>query len=182
MKVVEYLNDLKTAIDKLPIDKLDEVALKIKEVTDKGRRVFIIGNGGSFSTASHMVCDLAKGAKSDKLKVKALSLDNPAIMTALANDIHYEDFMAYQLDSYFEDGDMLITISASGNSPNVIKAVNEVKNRAYSLVGFTGKDGGELSRIVDINITVESDNYGIIEDLHLAFGHILKERLVELSE
>jgi D-sedoheptulose 7-phosphate isomerase len=135
----------------------------------------VIGNGGSAATASQIACDWAKTAQRDgKPLLRCMSLtDNVPFMTAIANDLGYEEVFARQLESYLRRGDVVVLISGSGNSSNIIKAAKFAKKKGAVTIGMTGFSGGKLRRLVDICLHVESDQYGVIEDLHMAVGSIL---------
>jgi len=137
--------------------------------------VFTLGNGGSASTASHMAADLAKntiGANMTRFRVMSLN-DNQAMLTALANDLGYEHVFREQLQNLIRAGDLLIAISASGNSPNVLNAIRYARRQSAEVVGMLGFEGGEAAGLVDVAIVVPSEHYGVIEDVHLVINHIL---------
>lgn len=136
--------------------------------------VHIFGNGGSHANASHTVADFVKTAMVDgKRRLRALCMsDNLPMLTAVGNDLSYQDSFAFQLESYARKGDLAVAISCSGNSPNIIKAVEVAKKIGVPIVGLTGLKGGKLGPMSDIHINVPSDNFGVIEDLHMSVGHI----------
>lgn len=145
--------------------------------------VAIAGNGGSASTASHMANDLVKAAHFDGqhgLSVRSL-VDNPSILTALANDIGYEAVFASQLDAFFGEGDVLVLISASGESPNVVAAARRARELGGSSIALLGFSGGTLAEIADITVVVATEHgeYGPVEDAHLALNHMISEALRE---
>ncbi len=184
MNVRNYIQTLKDSIDQLPIDRIEILIQVLHESRILGKQVFIMGNGGSASTASHFVCDLAKNTRKDgwpHFKVLGLT-DNMAIFSAYANDEGYENVFAQQLASLIRKGDIVIGISASGNSPNVLKAMEEaMKHNAYR-IGFTGFTGGKLSEMVDLNIHIPNDNYGIVEDIHMMLEHMTVNALQDRVE
>jgi len=142
-----------------------------------------MGNGGSASTASHFVCDLAKNTRRDGLphyRVIGLT-DNMAIFSAYANDEGYENVFAQQLANLILPGDIVIGISASGNSPNVINAIHEAKRHQVTTIGFTGFDGGRLGPLVDINIHVKSNVIEHVEDIHLMLEHMIVKAIKDRS-
>jgi D-sedoheptulose 7-phosphate isomerase len=179
----EYIAELKNVLDRLPYAVIDQVVQIIHQARIQGRRVFIMGNGGSASTASHMVCDLAKNTRKPgwpSLKVIGLA-DNMAIFSALANDEGYENVFVQQLANLVEKDDVVVAISASGNSKNVLKAV-ELANAAGALtVGFTGFDGGKLGQMAQVHLHVPSDCIEQVEDIHLMLDHMITKALKELS-
>jgi D-sedoheptulose 7-phosphate isomerase len=153
-----------------------------------GASVFIVGNGGSASTASHMAADLAKntiGAHMRRFRVMSLN-DNISLLTALANDDGYENVFREQLVNLIQPGDVLIAISASGNSPNVLRAIEYAQSRHAQTIGLLGFNGGRAAETVDSAILVHSHDYGVVEDAHLVLNHILvehfRERLDEEQE
>ncbi len=136
--------------------------------------VHIFGNGGSHANASHTVADFVKTAMVDgKRRLRALCMsDNLPMLTAVGNDLSYHDTFSFPLESYARKGDLAVAISCSGNSPNIIKAVEVAKKIGIPVVGLTGLKGGKLGPMSDIHINVPSDNFGVIEDLHMSVGHI----------
>ena len=139
----------------------------------------MIGNGGSASTASHMSCDLNKGASlfsEQPLRVMSLT-DNMAHFSALANDEGYESVFSGQLRNLLTEKDMLIGISASGNSPNCVAAFHLAKEKGAKVLGLLGFSGGTMAELADFCITVASNEYGPVEDAHLIINHIVTEKL-----
>jgi len=169
-----YIDELKSALDSLPIDKIEEAVEMIWGTYESGGTIFVAGNGGSASTSSHFACDLGKGtAREGRRRLKVLSLsDNIALITAWANDTSYENIFYQQLVNLMEPGDLLIAISASGNSPNVLKAAEYAKSIGCKVIGLTGFGGGKLADMADLSIVVASYNYGPVEDVHLVLDHI----------
>ncbi len=161
--------------NELDLDTVSRIAKVLEIAEKKGNQIFIIGNGGSAATASHIATDWTKTAeRSGKRPLRCMSLtDNVPFITAIANDLGYDQVFVRQLESYLRPGDVVVIISGSGNSPNVVKAATFAKKRGAVTVGMTGFSGGKLRRIVDICLHVESDQYGIVEDLHMAVGSIL---------
>jgi D-sedoheptulose 7-phosphate isomerase len=139
--------------------------------------VFTVGNGGSSSLASHMAADLGKNTIGPNMRrFRILSLnDNAAIVTALANDLGYENVFSEQLTNLIRAGDVLIVVSASGNSPNIIKAMRYARVQSAEVVALLGFDGGQAAGLADLAIVVPSRDYGIVEDVHLVINHILVE-------
>lgn len=144
-----------------------------------GRKVFVFGNGGSAFTASHHVMDYVKtAAVPGRKRLQSFSLnDNFGITTAVGNDISYDDTLRYPLESYAAKGDIAVAISCSGNSPNVVRAAEWAKANGLTLVALTGFKGGKIGEMAHIHIHVPSDNYGVIEDLHMSVGHIAAQIL-----
>jgi D-sedoheptulose 7-phosphate isomerase len=147
----------------------------LKSAHSEGRQVFVLGNGGSAATASHVAEDLQKGVKECSGKrFKVISLtDSTPLICAWANDNGYDCIFAEQLDSFLEPGDVVIAISGSGNSPNVIKAVEKANQMGAITVGWSGFSGGKLAKVAQKSIVVASDNMQRIEDVHLILGHLV---------
>jgi D-sedoheptulose 7-phosphate isomerase len=177
-----YLKELKKSLDSLIIEDLEEVTLALKEAYDKDRQIFIFGNGGSAATASHFVCDLGKGTVvKGKKRFRAIGLnDNIPLLTAWSNDLTFEECFKEQLINLLQEGDLVIAFSASGNSKNVLKAVEYAKSKGATTIGFSGFKGGELAKITHKPIVVKSDNMERIEDIHLILEHMIKSCLKEI--
>ena len=170
-----YLARLKAAIDDLPMDRLEELGDALYRSYRDGKQVFVLGNGGSASTASHMAADMAKNTISAHMRrFRILSLnDNMAMVTALANDLDYRNVFAEQLQNLIRPGDLLIVLSGSGRSENVLRAMRYARAECAQVVALLGFDGGAARELADLSIVVSSDDYGVIEDLHLVINHIL---------
>jgi D-sedoheptulose 7-phosphate isomerase len=149
------------------------------EAYHRGSTIFICGNGGSWGTSNHMVNDLAKGSVVDgKLRLRVIGLgDNTSLLTAYANDNGYETIFVEPLKGLFKKGDMLIAISASGNSPNVVKAAEYVRAKGGQTIGLLGFTGGKLKDLSDFPIHFKSHNYGSVEDAQLMFSHLSSQYL-----
>ena len=173
--VDNYLSRLHTAVEALPRERLTELGETLYRTYRNGQQVFTLGNGGSASTASHMAADLGKntiGANMRRFRVLSLN-DNQSLLTALANDLGYENVFSEQLKNLIRAGDLLVAISASGNSPNVLNAIRYAQCECAEVVGILGFQGGEAARLADLSIIVPSDHYGVVEDVHLIINHIL---------
>lgn len=183
--VQSYLDRLRAAVDGLPRNRLGELGEMLYGAYRNEKQVFTLGNGGSASTASHMAADIAKNTIGPNMRrFRVLSLnDNTAMLTALANDLGYEHVFREQLQNLIRAGDLLIAISASGNSPNVLNAIRYAQAQCAQVAGILGFGGGEASELVDVSIVVPSDHYGVVEDVHLIINHIIvdyfKSRLAE---
>jgi D-sedoheptulose 7-phosphate isomerase len=176
-QVDDYLDRLRTAIDGLPRDRLDQLAETLLGAYRNDKQVFTIGNGGSSSTASHLAADLSKnttGANTRRFRITSLN-DNAAIVTAIANDLGYENVFVEQLINLIRPGDVLIAVSASGNSLNIVRAIRYAQEQSAHVAALLGFDGGEAAKLADNAIIVPSSDFGIVEDLHLAINHILVE-------
>src|SRR3989442_4127720 len=167
-----YLTDLKSVLDRVPLEAIDRVVQAIETAHAAGKQIFVIGNGGSAATASHMMNDLCKGTLGHKgdapwkrFRVIALT-DNVSLMSAWANDTDYNHIFSEPLKNLAQRGDVLIAISASGNSPNIIVAVEAAKEIGVQVIGLTGFGGGKLAQMADVSFVVPSDGYGPVEDVH----------------
>jgi D-sedoheptulose 7-phosphate isomerase len=175
--VEDYLERLHRAIDGLPRERLAELAQTLLGAYRNDKQVFTIGNGGSSSTASHLAADLSKnttGPNMRRFRITSLN-DNAAIVTALANDLGYEHVFSEQLVNLIRAGDVLIAVSASGNSPNIVAAIRYARQQSAYVVALLGFDGGIAATLADNAIIVPSRDFGIVEDMHLAINHILVE-------
>jgi D-sedoheptulose 7-phosphate isomerase len=175
--VDDYLALLKATIDALPIERIEAMGEILYSAYKHGKQVFIIGNGGSAATASHMACDLGKNTISpNRARFRVLSLnDNMAMLSALANDVGYDQVFAEQLTNLIRPGDVLISISGSGNSPNILRAMRYARERAATNIALLGFDGGKAMELADEFVLVPANNYGVVEDLHMVLDHILTE-------
>ncbi len=177
-----YFENLKKVIDGMPRKEIDQCISWLLDALKAGQQVFVFGNGGSAATSSHVANDLNKGCLVEgKPRFKALSLsDNIPLMTAYGNDVSYEEIFVGQLANFLQKGDLVIAITASGNSPNVLKAVQYAKARGARTVAWTGFGGGKIKSLVDLAIVVPSKEYGPCEDLHMVLDHLMMQRLREL--
>lgn len=159
----------------LDLDAIEKIANAIETAEKDGKQVFVMGNGGSAATASHLATDWSKTAeRKGKRLLRCLSLnDNVPFMTAIANDLGYDEVFVRQLENLLNRDDVVVIISGSGNSPNVLKAAKFAKKKGAVTVGMTGFTGGKLRKLTDICLHIESDQYGVIEDMHMAAGSIL---------
>jgi D-sedoheptulose 7-phosphate isomerase len=184
MKIIDkYLQDVKTTIDQIPVERIEEIIAILQEARVNHKQVFIMGNGGSASTASHFVCDLAKNTrKTGWPGFRAIGLtDNMAIFSAYGNDEGYENVFAQQLNNLLQAGDVVVAISGSGNSPNVIKAVEMANSRGAITVGFTGLTGGKLKSIAQYGVYVPNYKIDQVEDIHLMLEHMICRALMEIE-
>jgi D-sedoheptulose 7-phosphate isomerase len=174
-----YLAELRQCMDGISPTDVARFVEYLERAYREDRQVFIIGNGGSASTASHMACDLAKNVYPPvssrpvrRFRVTSLT-DNVALITALANDCGYERVFSEQLHNVLAPGDLIIAISASGNSPNVLHALAFARERGAHTAALLGFDGGRARSMVDVAVTVASHDYGHVEDLHLMLNHLM---------
>jgi D-sedoheptulose 7-phosphate isomerase len=179
--IQDYISTLQLTMDQLPDKLIADVIDLLQQARRKGSQVFILGNGGSASTASHFACDLAKNTRQEGLphfRVIGLT-DNMAMFSALANDEGYENVFSEQLASLVRPGDIVIAISASGNSLNVINATEAAHRYGATVIGFTGFDGGRLGQMANINIHVNSNIIEHVEDIHLMLEHLIVKTIKE---
>lgn len=170
-----YITSLQHTMNGLSQSLIADVINVLQRARMQGNQVFIMGNGGSASTASHFVCDLAKNTRREGLPhFRAIGLaDNMEIFSAYGNDEGYENVFSQQLINLIRPGDMVIAISASGNSKNVLNAVEEARKYEATTIGFTGFDGGRLGQMVDLHIHVNSRIIEHVEDIHLMLEHMI---------
>ncbi len=171
-----YTERIKQCLKSLPLDDLSQAVSLMLEASRKENQIIIFGNGGSAAIASHWVCDLAKGLAMDgKPRLRAVSLnDCIPLMTAWANDTSYENVFQEQLVNHLRKGDLVIAISSSGNSPNILRAIEYANEHGAITIGLSGMGGGKLATLVQVPIVVESDEYEEVEDTHLVIAHMLK--------
>ena len=170
-----YLSDVRSTLTNLPLDRIERVVRLLRDARSHRRRVFLFGNGGSAATASHLACDLTKGTSTNgRPRLRAMALtDNMPLISAWANDTAYENIFAQQLQDHVEPGDVVIGISGSGRSPNVLNGIKAARSAGAITVGMTGFDGGHLKDLVDICIIVPDNNIDKVEDVHLMLGHVI---------
>jgi phosphoheptose isomerase len=179
-----YLKKLNQSIESLDIEQVKTVVDALMKNIDSGATIYTCGNGGSSSIADHFVCDLVKGASSDSsVNPKVVPLLSMPLLTAIANDIGYEDIFSFPLSKYASQGDILLSVSSSGNSPNIVKAIETAKSLGVLTISFLGFEGGKAKELSDLCLHTPSDNYGVCEDAHHALMHILSQyiRLVSIN-
>ena len=170
-----YKADLLNAIDTIDLDKVGEAINILIQARKEDRRIFVCGNGGSASTASHFVCDMVKGAsfKRDKrFRIMALTDSLPTI-TAYANDVTYDCVFVEQLKNFAEPGDVVMAISGSGNSPNVLHAIEYANSIGCRTIALSGRDGGKLGPMAQLNLHARNHHMGRIEDVHMIVMHMI---------
>ena len=182
-----YLERIQYILDALPLERIRDVVDVLLSANYVGSTVFTLGNGGSAATASHFACDLAKGTITPgrpRFRVIALT-DNLPLITAWSNDVAYEDVFASQLGGLMGRGDVVVAFSGSGESPNVLRAVELARRMGGITIGFSGFAGGRLSTLVDVPVVVPCDCMEQIEDVHLVLCHlvctVLRERLLRIE-
>ena len=170
-----HINDVRSVLSEIPIDAIERAVGIILDAYDNGAHVYVVGNGGSATNATHFACDLSKATIVDgraRLRVTSLT-DNIALLTAWANDTSYERVFSEQLTNLLDPGDVVIAISASGNSPNVVSAVRAARLMGAGTVGLVGFSGGRVLETVDAAVHVPSDDYGVVEDCHSVLEHAI---------
>lgn len=179
----DYTGKLIGLLEGLDHAAIDEVVRVLLEARDRESRIIFIGNGGSASTASHFAIDIGIGTKGGDNPFRAISLtDNNAILTGLANDFGYDQVFVRQLGVSMLPGDVLFAISASGNSPNILKAVIFANSHGNHTIGLSGFDGGKLKELcsTSLHVPTEKGDYGLVEDVHLVINHIITSHLTKL--
>ena len=178
-EITAYFEKEKTVLDAINKDDLNTLMNLLLEAKDAGKRIFIMGNGGSAATASHYVCDFNKGisfGKEKKFKFICLN-DNVPTMMAYANDLSYADVFIGPLKNFFQEGDIVIGISGSGNSENVVRAIQYANENKGVTVGLTGFSGGKVKQLSRYNVHVPVDDMQITEDLHMVLDHCMMKIL-----
>jgi len=180
----QYAAALNKSILELDVEKLDDAAREIIKTIKKKNTIYVCGNGGSAAIANHYICDFLKFFRQrTKLKPKFVSLSNNLeTITAISNDIDYKYIFSYQAESLCEKNDLIIIISSSGNSKNVIELLKFAKKNKIKTIGFSGFRGGELKKNCDISIHVKANNYGISEDSHHILMHVILQYLIKEEE
>ena len=180
---VQYINEKNVLLKNINYKELKKIILTIKNCLKNKNIIYTCGNGGSSSLADHFTCDFIKQTNNKtNLKVKSVSLtSNFATISAIANDISYDDIFSFQIEKLCKRNDLLFLFSVSGNSKNLIKAVKMAKFKGVKTVSFTGFNGGKLSKITDFNINFPMANYGIVEDCHNSLMHFLSQYIRNLK-
>ncbi|MBE6702087.1 MAG: SIS domain-containing protein [Ruminococcaceae bacterium] len=181
MNAKQYLDSMIDLIGRSDTEKLDDAADMIADTLKKRNAIFVTGNGGSAATANHFVADFGKNVvKGNENRPRVMSLCcNMAAVTAYANDEGYENAFSRQLTNWMEAGDLLIVISASGNSPSVLEACNMAHGKGGKVIAMTGFSGGKLKEISDICLHADDTAYETVEDAHSVFCHLLVSLLKE---
>jgi D-sedoheptulose 7-phosphate isomerase len=180
--VSNYLAEIQDVLARIQESSIEENIALLYEAWKRRRQVFIIGNGGSAATASHMANDLSKGTiVPGKPRMRAIALtDNISLISAWANDTSYENIFKEQLENLLERVDVVLGISASGNSPNILRAMEFARQQRSVTIGWTGGSGGSLKGMVDLAVLVPADDVGMIESCHLVLDHLVTSELRKL--
>lgn len=180
-KFENYLSNLKNVIDKLDLLKLQKIENIILKKIKENKKIFICGNGGSASVANHFLCDFNKGIKlssKNKLKPKIISLSNNIeTILAISNDISFNKIFSFQLDNYYTKGDIVVLLSCSGSSPNIIETLKYCKKKGIFTISLTGFAKKNIQSKANLNLNFEIDNYGISEDLFQIIMHMLSQSI-----
>ena len=182
--ITDYLTAQKAALDSIPAEAVAELIEMLRTALKEDRQIFVCGNGGSAANASHFATDLGKGA-SDKMgkRFRVLSInDNVSWMTALGNDYSYDDVFVRQLENYARAGDVLLTMSVSGNSPNVVRAMEWAVKNAVHTIALVGGKRGQAAEIAEKAIVINDTHYGRAEDCHMGICHLLCYAFMERPE
>jgi D-sedoheptulose 7-phosphate isomerase len=180
----EYLERLGGLVEKLPVERIEAIGDILFDAYVHGKHLFVAGNGGSAATASHMALDLGKcttGASRGRLRITSLN-DNAPLLTALANDRGYEHVFSGQLLDLVDSGDVLLVLSCSGRSPNIVEAMRYARSRSATVVALLGFDGGEAVELADEFVVVPADDFGLVEDVHMILDHVLAAYLRQRIE
>ena len=174
-----YIDTLYSALKSVDLLEFEKAVHFLTEAYKNNNNVFVCGNGGSWAISDHFSCDHTKGVCTDtKFLPKVQNLGaSPSVMTAIANDLGYEHVFSYNLQMKASLNDVLVVVSSSGNSPNIINAINTAKKFNMTVIAMTGFNGGDANKIADIRLHVKSDNYGIVEDTHQAIMHALSQKI-----
>lgn len=173
----QYASALKSALDEVDSAEVERLSSAILDCAGQGRQIFVAGNGGSSAIAEHLCCDWTKGTACEGHAIiasRSLTANN-ALYSAIANDYGFESVFDTQIDFFGKEGDVLIAISSSGNSPNIVNAATRAKELGLFVAGFTGFKGGKLREIADASIHVPISNYGIVEDTHQSVMHVIAQ-------
>lgn len=179
-----YISEQRSALESIPVEEVEKLIGHFKDALEQDRQIFVFGNGGSAANASHFVTDLGKGS-SDKTyrRFRCLSLnDNTNWLTALGNDYAYEDIFVRQLENFARPGDLVMVMSVSGNSPNLVKAVEWCKRNEVFTIALASKSQGKLVGLADQAVVVNSTHFGRVEDCHMHICHMICYAFMEIEE
>jgi D-sedoheptulose 7-phosphate isomerase len=180
----QYKAALLEAIDQIDVARVQQAIQWFEEARDQERNIFVCGNGGSASTASHFSCDMVKGAshnRDSRFRIMALA-DSVATLTAYSNDLSYDCVFVEQLKNFAHQGDLVMCISGSGNSPNVLRAMEYANSIGCRTIALTGRDGGQLAPMAQLSVQVPVPHMGRIEDAHMIVCHMIAYHFMENSQ
>jgi D-sedoheptulose 7-phosphate isomerase len=182
--IQQYVKEQRSALESIPAEQVAQIIELFKTALADDRQIFVFGNGGSASNASHFITDLGKSS-SDKMyrRFRCLSLnDNVSWMTAIGNDYSYEDVFLRQLENYARPGDLVMTMSVSGSSPNLVMAFEWCRHNQVQTIALVGGKRGKLAELADHLVVVDSTHYGRVEDCHMHICHMICYAFVEIEE
>jgi len=177
----DYVNEKKKILDKIDLNKIVTISNIIEKKIKQNKNIFVCGNGGSASVANHFLCDFNKGIKSSSkrlLKPRIISLNNSIeAITAISNDLSFNEIFSYQLENYANKDDVLITFSCSGKSKNIDKAINLAKTKKILIISFVGFLKNNTNKKIDYFLSINSKNYGICEDIFQGIMHMIAQNI-----
>jgi len=178
-----YVSIKNKLLNKINKNELKNIIKEILTAVKSQKNIFSCGNGGSASTAEHLSCDFSKGSCTDtNLNIKVFSLNsNVSLMTAIANDISYDDIFSYQLARFGKPNDILLLFSVSGSSKNILKCAKEAKRKKIKIISFTGFNGGKIKKLSKYNANFATNNFGIVEDCHLSIMHFISQYIRNIN-
>ena len=178
-----YVSIKNKLLNKINKNELKNIIEEILTAAKKQKNIFSCGNGGSASTAEHLSCDFSKGSCTDtNLNIKVFSLNsNVSLMTAIANDISYDDIFSYQLARFGKPNDILLLFSVSGSSKNILKCAKEAKRKKIKIISFTGFNGCKIKKLSKYNANFATNNFGIVEDCHLSIMHFISQYIRNIN-
>lgn len=173
----EYTEIVFKAMNNLDMEQVNKIIKIIEDALGENKNIFVCGNGGSSAISDHLVCDFSKGIRDNSILFpKVISLtSNSSLISAISNDISHDEIFSFQLENYSSAKDVLLAISSSGNSKNIVNALEYGKRNNLTTISFTGFTGGKASIISDYNININANNYGIVEDAHQSLMHIISQ-------
>lgn len=180
----DYVETYHQTIQKITAESILPIIFEFADSCKSGKNIFVFGNGGSAANSSHFVNDLAKGVALEAgIKIKAISLnENVSLMTAISNDISYDDVYLKQLENLANPGDLVFTLSVSGNSPNLVKAIDWANKNSIKTIAIVGGKKGKLYELAKMPVVIDSFHYGHVEDIHLFICHLIGYALMENKE
>ncbi len=182
--IENYVQEQKRALESMPVDAIEKLIDDFRKALKEDRQIFVFGNGGSASNSSHFITDLGKSS-SDVMyrRFRCLSLnENLSWITAIGNDYAYEDVYLRQLENYARAGDLVMVMSVSGSSPNLVKAVEWCKQNGVTTIALLGGKKGKLAELADTVVVIDSTHYGVVEDCHMHICHMICYAFVENKE
>ncbi|MBS4205196.1 SIS domain-containing protein [Lederbergia citrea] len=180
----EYRSEFIKALQTLDFTVIEQIFESIKSTRENNQQIFVIGNGGSAASASHWACDFGKGVNVEGVeRFRILSLtDNLPFISALGNDMSYGDIFVEQLKNYLKPGDVVIGLSVSGNSENVVRAFQYAKKTGAKVISLVGEKEGRMKELSDISLVIPSSDYGIVEDVHMYVNHVISQYIKKENE